>query len=338
MSTQINLVNLGTYPNDGTGDDLRTAFEKINSSVVLTVENLGAGAPLFAEKSFNSLEFRGLLSANNNLAITFNSESVILTVPDSIKNVEGDLTPRLGGNLNLNGFNITGPGNFIGQVVGTVSSLSNHNIAALANVSEEVPNIGDVLVWSGTEWKPNIGLSNDFDFGVLNKNITNPLEMFLQFSAVDFGAVTNPTINVVDLRFISTNISYALVSNKPTVIKGQTIRFIVFANNVQDNALLTYVISGVNELEIAEPLSGTIVVKNGVAFLDVAVSGNLIIGENTRFLTFDIPQQELSLSLLIEEVQIIDGGGPDSIPTFLVDGGPPDGLDQDTIYDGGIIE
>jgi hypothetical protein len=338
MSTQINLVNLGTYPNDGTGDDLRTAFEKINSSVVLTVENLGAGAPLFAEKSFNALEFRGLLSANNNLTITYNSESVILTVPDSIKNVEGDLAPKLGGDLDLNGFNITGPGNFIGQVVGTVSSLDNHNIEALANVSDEEPNIGDVLVWTGEEWKPNTGLSNDFDFGVLNKSITNPLEMFLQFSAVDFGAITNPTINVVDLRFISNDISYTLVSNKPTIVKGQTVRFIVFANNVQDNTALTYAISGVNETEIAEPLSGTIVVINGVAFLDVTISSNIILGETTRFLTFNVAQQGLSLSLVIEEAQVIDGGGPDSIPTFLVDGGPPDGLDQDTIYDGGIIE
>ena len=36
----IQTINLGAYPNDGTGDDLRTAFKKINdnfSEVVTTV-------------------------------------------------------------------------------------------------------------------------------------------------------------------------------------------------------------------------------------------------------------------------------------------------------------
>jgi hypothetical protein len=338
MSTQVNLVNLGTFPNDGTGDDLRTAFEKINNNVVLTVENLGSGAPLFVGKSYNSLEFRGIVSANENLTITFNGESVVLTVPDSIKNVQGDPNPKLGGNLDLNGFDIVGEGNFIGDVIGTVSSIDNHNIENLGNVSDETPKIGDVLLWTGTEWKPRTGISNDFDFGILNKSIANPLEMYLQFSIIDLGTLTNPTTNVIDLNFISNQITYSLVSNRSTVVKGQTVRFIVFANNEIDGAELDYEISGVTELELDQPLIGSIVVKDDVAFLDVDVPGGLILGNETRFLTFSIPDKGLTLSLVIEEAQIIDGGGPDTIPTFVVDGGPADGLDQDTVYDGGIIE
>jgi hypothetical protein len=338
MSTQVNLVNLGTYPNDGTGDDLRTAFEKINNNVVLTVDNLGTGVPLFAGKSFNSLEFRSLSSANDNLTITFDGELIVLNVPDSIKDVEGDPNPKLGGNLDLNGYDITGPGNFIGDVIGTVSSLDNHGVESLGNVSAEAPRVGDVLIWTGDEWKPRVGISNDFDFGVLKKSITNPLEMYLQFSIVDLGTFNDPTDNVVDLQFISDEITYSLVANKPTVVKGQTVRFVVFANNEQDGVTLDYEISGVTEFELDQSLFGFITVVDGVAFLDVSVPGGIILGQETRFLTFSIPEKGLILSLIIEETQVIDGGGPDTIPTFIVDGGPPDGLDQDTVYDGGIVE
>jgi hypothetical protein len=338
MSTQVNLVNLGTFPNDGTGDDLRTAFEKINNNVVLTVENLGEGAPLFVGKSYNALEFRSIISSNENLTITHNGETVVLTVPDSIKNVQGDPEPKLGGDLDLNGYDIIGEGNFIGNVIGTVSSIENHGIEDLGNVSTDVPNVGDVLIWTGNEWKPRTGVSNDFDFGVLGQSIKNPLELYLQFSVIDLGTITAPTTNVIDLNFISNQVTYLLDSNRTTVVKGQTVRFTVFANNEVDGTVIDYEISGVTELELNQPLTGSLTIINGIAFLDIEVPGSLILGNETRFLTFGLPEKGLFLSLVIEEAQIIDGGGPDTIPTFIVDGGPADGLDQDTVYDGGVIE
>ena len=47
----IQNINLGTYANDGTGDDLRTAFQKVNNnfaelvstSGIATGSNLGSG-------------------------------------------------------------------------------------------------------------------------------------------------------------------------------------------------------------------------------------------------------------------------------------------------------
>jgi hypothetical protein len=33
IQTTIQTVNLGQYANDGSGDDLRTAFEKVNSNI-----------------------------------------------------------------------------------------------------------------------------------------------------------------------------------------------------------------------------------------------------------------------------------------------------------------
>ena len=47
----IQTIKIGTYPNDGTGDDLRTAFEKVNANFqelnvdinVASAENIGPG-------------------------------------------------------------------------------------------------------------------------------------------------------------------------------------------------------------------------------------------------------------------------------------------------------
>jgi hypothetical protein len=110
-------INLGSYANDGTGDDLRTAFEKVNANFLQVYNNIldtsatnvgpttGNIGKLFAQKNVNSLdlEFRTLTSIDNTVTITQNSTTVNL---ESTAKVESDTDPVLGGNLNLNGFDI----------------------------------------------------------------------------------------------------------------------------------------------------------------------------------------------------------------------------------------
>ena len=60
------VLNLGKYPNDGTGDDLYTAFTKvkqtfdlINSELgVSSAENIGNGEGIFTEKVDNKLQLK----------------------------------------------------------------------------------------------------------------------------------------------------------------------------------------------------------------------------------------------------------------------------------------
>lgn len=193
MALEINLVNLGTYPNDGSGDDLRTAFEKSNANfaslednIVLSAVNLGTGAPLWLDKLGNDLRFRTLKSLNENLSISYDSNEIILQINNFLDSVEQDTSPSLGGNLDLNGFEINGSGNIdisgviiadgfegvllgnvfgdvfgsvfgnlTGNVTGQVSDISNHNLEGLGNVSTETPSIDSVLSWNGTFWKPS---------------------------------------------------------------------------------------------------------------------------------------------------------------------------------------
>lgn len=106
-------IKLGVYANDGTGDDLRTAFQKVNSNFTLLSTtsgiangtNLGTGVGIFAQRNISNLEFKTLTSTNNTVNITSTSTSVDLA---SLTDLVTDTSPTLGGNLNLNDYYIYG--------------------------------------------------------------------------------------------------------------------------------------------------------------------------------------------------------------------------------------
>lgn len=195
--SNIQQLILGTYPNDGTGDDLRTAFIKTQSNInalndekIETGSNLGDGVPILLGKNGVNLSFRSIKSANNNLTISFDSSSITLDTT-ALVSVSNDTNPMLGGNLDLNNFNITGTGtidilgdvladsftgdvvgdlvgNVLGNVSGQVTDISNHLLSSLGDVSSTAPNIGQALVWNGSGWGPGTvtgGGGGDLDFG-----------------------------------------------------------------------------------------------------------------------------------------------------------------------------
>lgn len=109
----IQTINLGNYANDGTGDDLRAAFTKVNANFALlggTVTiadgaNLGAGTGVFAQRNNTNakLEFKTLTSTDGSVEITNTTTTVDLkSKPD----LSTDPSPQLGANLDLYGFNI----------------------------------------------------------------------------------------------------------------------------------------------------------------------------------------------------------------------------------------
>jgi len=145
LKMTILQVNLGTYANDGNGDDLRTAFEKSNNNFneldltrVITADNLGTGAPVFKEKIGNNLQLR-TIKQGLNIFVTYGANEITISTPDSINAVEEDANPRLGGNLDLNSRNIIGTGNiyidgdvaadnFLGPLTGNVTGNVTGNL------------------------------------------------------------------------------------------------------------------------------------------------------------------------------------------------------------------
>jgi hypothetical protein len=128
-------INLGKYPNDGTGDDLYTAFDKIvktfnliNSELgITTAENVGtSGVGVFSAKVDNKLQFKKL-TGSSGITITNLTDTIDIA---GLASVEGDTSPNLGGNLNLNTFNVIGAGNLgvTGDVRATVWGIDMRDI------------------------------------------------------------------------------------------------------------------------------------------------------------------------------------------------------------------
>lgn len=105
----IQTINLGNYANDGTGDDLRTAFQKVNANFALLGTgtnisngvNLGSGVGVFAQRNITNLEFKTLTSLDSSVTITNTPNTVDLSTRASLST---DTNPSLSANLNLNGY------------------------------------------------------------------------------------------------------------------------------------------------------------------------------------------------------------------------------------------
>jgi hypothetical protein len=157
MSSVQQLI-LGAYPNDGAGDDLRTAFTKtqlninlLNTDKVENGANLSNGVPILLGKNGTNLEFRTIKTANSNLSISFDSSTITLEVANASGSVVEDITPSLGGNLDLNSFDIFGTGNIdisgnINAQLAQIETLEISNILYSPNLSN--PNVSQLDIYS----------------------------------------------------------------------------------------------------------------------------------------------------------------------------------------------
>ena len=110
----IQTVNLGTYANDGTGDDLRVAFQKVNENfseldnlVITGASNLGSGSPVFAGKAEDPgtgdlLTFRSIEGGQNILVSHDGTTISITTSPTILADLIGNTTGFHTGDVNGN--------------------------------------------------------------------------------------------------------------------------------------------------------------------------------------------------------------------------------------------
>lgn len=129
----IQTINVGGYSNDGTGDDLRTAFLKVNAnfaelgsvSGITNGANLGTGVGVFAQRNATDpvLEFRTLTSVDDSIEITATTNTVNLR---GLSKVENDPAPMLAADLDLNSYRVIN-----GDVQSTVFGIDVRSTNAL---------------------------------------------------------------------------------------------------------------------------------------------------------------------------------------------------------------
>ena len=223
----ISTINIGTLANDGTGDDLREAFVKVNNNFTeldarqaenTTASNRladdGTTKGVFAEKSNDNLIFKNLkagpnvvLSADNN-QITITSSgivSILFTTPQGSLNQIGSQGQ----------VNVVGTGGTItsgsGQTITIDSALANETSPTLsATLDAGGNNMINVGTITGNNFNGLVkGVDIDdldslvgFDFGGVQNPVNNLLQWLESFNPVNMGTIASPTATGIDFGSI----------------------------------------------------------------------------------------------------------------------------------------
>jgi len=216
----INLVNIGGVANDGTGDDLREAFVKVNNNFTeldnrnpeqTTASNLGTvGEGVFAQKSGFDLQFKKIV-AGGNVTVTSDANGVIIssvgglqalvvsTDAGNITLAEGD-TFTIAGGTNVNTAT-QGPD---GIVINSLTELS----------SDATPQLGGTLDGQGNKilnvrnieslvYDVDVRDVYGFNFGTITKSASSIIEFLGTTIDVDLGTVVTPTDVDIDVGTIT---------------------------------------------------------------------------------------------------------------------------------------
>ena len=223
----ISTINIGTLANDGTGDDLREAFVKVNNNFTeldarqaenTTASNRladdGTTKGVFAEKVADNLVFKNLkagpnvsLSADNNqITITSSGIVSILFTTD-----QGSLNP-IGsqGQVQIQGTNgaVTSGA---GSVITVDSALANESNPTLsATLDADGNNFINVGTITGNNFNGLVkGVDIDdldslvgFDFGGIQNPVNNMIQWLESFNPVNMGTITAPAATGINFGSI----------------------------------------------------------------------------------------------------------------------------------------
>lgn len=184
----IQKINIGNIVNDGLGDDLRTAFQKVNgnfeqlsASLTITASNLGTiGADVFKQKIGNNLEFRKI-SAGQKITVNETVDNLLIssTVPDAfirittnqgVIDADNNQFLRVEGGLNPSRYD---PENI--RVTGSADTIT---------IDTTMP-INDIF--------------KVLDFGYINISFDNMMQLNTAMTNIDFGTVVTASDIKIDL-------------------------------------------------------------------------------------------------------------------------------------------
>ena len=220
----IQLINIGKIANDGTGDDLREAFIKVNQNFEeldlrddeqTEVSNIGpVGEGLFAQRVGYDLQFKKLVQGTN---VTLTSTDNGITV-DATGGLQALIVSSDTGSIILqdgNTLNINGGAGINTSVLGNVLTISNDGLVNV--VSDTTPELGGHLNAGGYNITnagsiaasgfqgpldgPVYGIDirtinsyfTNFEFGAFNPApAIGTLDWIAKSTDVEFGSFTNP--------------------------------------------------------------------------------------------------------------------------------------------------
>jgi hypothetical protein len=236
----IQSINVGNIANDGTGDDLREAFIKVNdnfddvnsrlSTSTVGVENIGiTGEGVYAQTVDRTLQFKKLVPGANT-TLTSNGDTITINSSGGMSNLL-----FLTDNGSTNGNDGTYVGIMGGPNIETRTSLNHifidvqgENLVALdpsprlsgplnAN-NQNIVNIDTLSAGAvvgnltglvhGVDIRDiNVYFDNYWDFGpIIQRQFNSIIDYLINATDIDLGAILGPDINTaqIDLGTVST--------------------------------------------------------------------------------------------------------------------------------------
>ena len=178
----VQTINIGNLVNDGLGDDLRTAFQKVNANfsdlsaqLTITATNVGVtGSGVFKEKVGADLRFKKLVSGTKML-LNDTGDTIVVnsTAADAFVRIDTD-----SGNIQASANqNITFSG---AAAPGSVTSRKDIEVTAFGSTVsfKTIIPVTDIL--------------ESYDFGKITGLQNNAMQALYATSNMDFGTITLP--------------------------------------------------------------------------------------------------------------------------------------------------
>ena len=178
----IQTINIGNVVNDGLGDDLRTAFQKVNANfsdlsaqLTITAVNVNdTGVGVFKEKVGAELRFKKLVSGTKML-LTDTDTSIVVnsTAPDAFTRIETDAGAMLASTHQ----EITIAGAAAPGSTTSVKDIEVNAFGSTISIKTIIP-VTDILT--------------SYDFGAITGSFNNSMQALFAASNIDFGTITLP--------------------------------------------------------------------------------------------------------------------------------------------------
>ena len=232
----LQTINIGTLANDGTGDDLREAFIKVNqnfddldlrSPESTTVSNLGnTGEGVFAQKVGSALQLKKLVQGSN-VTLTSSTTGITINATGGLQQLNvvsdvGSMQLADGQTLNIQGgagANTSVSGNILtinstadvvsdttpqlgGNLDAQGNDISNVNTLTASNFAGALTGNVQGLVY-GVDIRNIEPNTAGFDFGSLSNDVRGLSDWLIYQTDIDFGAMLTPDARFSDAGVIS---------------------------------------------------------------------------------------------------------------------------------------
>lgn len=216
----IQTVNIGGVANDGTGDDLREAFVKVNNNFIeldnrnpeqTTASNLGTeGQGVFAQKTGFDLQFKKIKAGGN---VTVTSDSTNITIA-SVGGLQQLTVATDSGNITLaegDTFTISGGTNVNTQTSGangiTINSLTELSTDATPELGGHLNGRGNNIInvrnLESLVYNVDVRDIYGFNFSTIAGTTSSIIEFLSASADVDLGTITAPSAVSIDVGTIT---------------------------------------------------------------------------------------------------------------------------------------